>query len=98
MSDDARKELEELEAGLSSEFWKLLSRQMQREWGPGGVRYQQAVEQAAESPNAVTELQKLLHTSKEVARFLQWPHDRVSQLKAQLRPNVTSPSRRGPGL
>lgn len=98
MSDDPKQEREALEDGINGEFFRLLSQHMQREWGPGGIRYQQAVEAAAEDPNATVQLQKILHTSREIALLLRWPHERLQQLKAHAAPMVTGGSRRGPGL
>jgi hypothetical protein len=89
-------EREALDEGLQTEFWKLFSEHVVREWGPAGLRYQQAVKAAAENVNAVVELQKILHTQEQIALLMRWPVERLRQMEQQ--PAMTGPSRRGPGL
>jgi hypothetical protein len=74
-------ELEVIQDGLTSPFWEWLSQHIRHEWGASGIQYQMAVRKAAESPNAVVELQKVLHTSDAMAALLMAPKDRLNQLK-----------------
>lgn len=93
-------DLEALRDGLSSHFWKLVTAHGSREWGPAGLRYQQAVKDAAESPNAVIELQKVLAAQSAVLNLLSWPVEQFTAAKQQLKEAAQSSigSRRGPGM
>jgi hypothetical protein len=92
--------LETLSDGLSSPFWSWFQAYVTREWGPSGLRYQQAVQNAAKDPNAVIELQKVLAAQDAVYTLMKHPAERLSALrqahKTELR--LHAPSRRGPGL
>lgn len=92
--------LETLSDGLSSPFWAWFSDYVTREWGPAGLRYQQAVREASKDPNAVIELQKVLHTQEQIYMLMKHPAERLSAArqahKTELR--LHAPSRRGPGL
>lgn len=88
-------EREEIEAGIASGFWALLSKHVTQEWGPSGLRYQQAVRDAAVHPNAIVELQKVLATQEAVLTLMRWPAERLQQLtKATPNPDGYQ-SRRG---
>jgi len=91
-------EYEHLSDGLNSEFWKLFVEHVQREWGPSGLRYQQAVRDASHSANAVVELQKVLFAQDQVHALMRWPVERIHALRHDSRATETSASRRGPGL
>lgn len=91
-------EREALEEGLGTEFWRLFSDYVTREWGPAGLRYQQAVREAAQSANAVIELQKVLAQQDAILHVMRWPAERLGQLKQIVRVAEPTASRRGPGL
>ena len=94
-------DLEALADGLASPFWTLFAEHVTREWGPAGLRYQQAVRNAAKDPQAVIELQKVLHTQEQLLLLMQWPHDRLTTLRDKARASLSrpqNPSRRGPGM
>lgn len=96
---DATHEREILEEGTATEFWRVVGEYVTREWGPSGIRFQQAVQAAAKSQDAVSELQKVLHTQEQMLWLLRWPNDRVAALKSQVpQPTDHAPSRRGPFL
>lgn len=93
---------ENLESMLSGSGWQWLSAHVLREWGPSGLRYQQAVREAATSVNAVTELQKVLAAQDAVLSLMRAPVEALASMKGQLM-NATMRelvpmSRRGPGL
>lgn len=91
-------ELENLKDGIESTFWDTFCKHVTDEWGPSGLRYQQAVREAAQSADAVIGLQKVLHTQEAILSLMRWPADRISTLKAQKDRAEASPSRRGYGL
>lgn len=91
-------EREHLTDGLNSEFWRLFQEHVTREWGPGGLAYQQAVQNAAEHANAVVELQKVLFTQKAIHALMCWPGNRLTQLQQKPTNTLAMASRRGPGL
>lgn len=95
MADD----LEVLQDGLNSPFFELFCKQAQREWGPSGLRFQQAVRAAAQSQEAVIELQKVIAQQEAVLALIQWPAEQVGMLKQRLKDAAhASTSRRGPGM
>lgn len=102
MTDHA--EQDELESGLTSGFWQRVTNHVQREWGVAGERYQQAIKQAISGPSggeadAVHRLKMITFAQTEIARVLQWPSERVAQLKHRTQQAAAGPvSRRGPGL
>lgn len=73
-------EREELDAGIASGFWAIFSKHVTEEWGPSGLRYQQAVRNAAASHEAVVELQKVIATQEAVLTLMRWPAERLAQL------------------
>lgn len=93
-------DLETLTDFLSSPGWTWFSEHVTREWGPAGMRYQQAVQNAARSPEAVVELQKVLATQEAVLHLMKAPAERLTMLRGQRRVDqrISTPSRRGPGL
>lgn len=97
MSDN---DLENLSDLLNSEGWRWFSEHVTKEWGPAGLRYQQAVRDAAKDANAVVELQKVLHTQEQVIVLMKAPRERLEHLKngRELAMRGPSISRRGPGL
>lgn len=95
---DLTHEREILQALVESEGWQLFAKHAEREWGPSGLMYQAAVRIASEDASAVIELQKVLHTQTELIALMRWPAERLSQLKHQTAPSISSTSRRGPGL
>ena len=97
---DVRNELEALDDGLTSEFWRLFGDHVTREWGPAGLRYQQAVRDAAKSAEAVVELQKVLYAQEQLIALMQWPRDRQTALRQQRQQQLApvNMSRRGQGL
>lgn len=98
MTDD--KELESLSDLLHGQGWAWFSEHVTREWGPAGLRYQQAVRDAAQSPSAIVELQKVLHTQEQVLLLMKAPRERLDRLKQARQPAHPAAlvSRRGPGL
>lgn len=92
--------LETLADGLTSPFWEWFSAHVTREWGPSGLRYQQVVRDASQSPNAVVELQKVLATQDAIYALMKHPSEVLSKLREQKRVDLRlgAPSRRGPGL
>lgn len=91
---------EHLTDGLSSPFWEWFSEHVTREWGPSGLLYQRAVRDAAQSPNAVIELQKVLYAQEAIHALMQHPANELKRHKEQRRMEDQgfSVSRRGPGL
>lgn len=98
-------ELDELESLLTSGAWQRVVQHYEHEWGPGGATYQDAVKRAVSGPvgseaEAVHRLKNVTYAQQEIARFIQWPSDRVSVLKKLKESALLAggPSRRGPGL
>lgn len=97
MSDP--NELEQLYDGINSEFWRLFSKHVEREWGPAGLTFQVAVKNAASAPDGMLALQKVIATQENILAIMRWPAERIEQLKHQQKSGfVMSVSRRGPGL
>ena len=98
-------ELDELESLLTSGAFQRLKAHYDREWGAGGQTYQEAIKRAVQGPigseaEAVQRLKCVTYAQQEIARFIQWPSERVATLK-KLQASagmVAGPSRRGPGL
>lgn len=92
--------LEHLSDGLSSPFWEWFSAYVTREWGPSGLRYQQAVREAAQSADAVVALQKVLAAQDAIHTLMSHPGEKLRQLREQKKVELrmTTASRRGPGL
>lgn len=94
-------ELETLTDFVSHDGWRMFGERAQREWGPSGLRFQQAVRDAAEKKEGAAEdLRMILRLQAELLGLIQWPVDRVSQLRNQQKAASmpVSMSRRGPGL
>jgi hypothetical protein len=94
-------DLDDLRDGLTGRFWNLFRDHVLQEWGASGLRYQQAVEQAAlkTSDGAVDMLRATLFAKKEIERLLAWPDERISQLQQVAKQaGPQGVSRRGPGL
>lgn len=96
----ADNELENLSDLLNSEGWRWFSEHVTKEWGPSGLRYQQAVKAAAQDSNAVVELQKVLYAQEQVLVLMKAPRERLENLKHGHEVALRGPSmsRRGPGL
>ena len=92
--------LEHLADGIHSPFWEWFGQHVTREWGPSGLRYQQAVRNASQSADAVVELQKVLHTQEAILALVRHPAEELNRLRQQKKQEVLGPtaSRRGPGL
>lgn len=98
MADD--KDLEALTDLIGSHGFELFGAHVAREWGPSGMRFQQAVKDASQSQDAVLDLQKVIHTQEAIWALMSWPKERIEQLRAQRQPvhPMAALSRRGPGL
>jgi hypothetical protein len=83
---------------VSSPAWAWFSEYVTREWGPSGLRYQQAVRDAAQNQNAVIELQKVLAAQEAVLMVMKHPAEQLAQMKTKGIPALQGGSRRGPGL
>lgn len=92
------KDREALDEGIHTAFWALFGEHVTREWGPAGLKYQQAVRDAAKDANAVVELQKILFAQEQILLLMKWPADTLKRLQEQARPQMATASRRGPGL
>lgn len=77
-------ELDDLMAGLTSPFWAWFQQYVTHEWGPAGLRYQQAVRSAAESPNAVIELQKVLYAQEQLLSLMRHPSEKLNLMRQQV--------------
>lgn len=74
---------------------------VQKEWGPAGLRYQQAVREASQSVNAVVDLQKVLYAQESLLALIRHPANvlNVKRQKAEAAARLEfASSRRGPGL
>ena len=93
---DPLDDLEALTDGLASPFWTLFSAYVTQEWGPSGLRYQQAVREAAEQgEKAVVELQKVLFAQQAIYRLMTWPRERRGALQAKGMAEVSAHRRGG---
>jgi hypothetical protein len=77
----ALNELEAFQDGLSSPFWQHFSKHLVEQWGPSGLAFQQMYQDGISKKDwervvAANEIQKAM------AAVLQYPHERVTQLKA----------------
>jgi hypothetical protein len=96
-------ELDELTNGLTSGFWGRFKTHIEQEWGPSGETYQQAVRNAVAGPlgseiEAVQRLKVVAAVQKAMLDALQWPENRVAQVRSQQQRRTATPSRRGAGL
>lgn len=97
MSEATQAERDDLEGLLQHPGWARYQQMVQREWGPSGERYQQAVELAASKadPDLTRDsLKVIILTHKEIKRLLALPVERVQHLTHATAP-VLSVSRRG---
>jgi hypothetical protein len=92
--------LEQLSDWLSSPTTEWFFTYAQREWGPSGLRYQQAVRAAAESANAVIELQKVLYAQESVLALVKYPAEELRKKRDHIKRELLAPSpgRRGHGF
>jgi hypothetical protein len=98
-------ELDELDSLLTSGGWGRLTAHFDSEWGLAGQSYQEAIKRAIGGPvgseaEAVHRLKCVTFAQTEIARFMQWPAERVAQIRGQMERVVAGggTSRRGPGL
>jgi hypothetical protein len=98
-------ELDELKSLLTSGAWQRVIRHYEREWGPAGDAFVEAVKRATTGPvgseaEAVQRLKCVTYAQQEIARFITWPAERVAQMERGVRQQdaMAGPSRRGPGL
>lgn len=92
-------DLEALSDFVSSPAWAWFSEHVTREWGPSGLRYQQAVREAAKDANAVVELQKVLAAQDAVLQIMRHPSEQLQAMRAKAHASVAvGMSRRGAGL
>ena len=92
--------LEQLADWLHSPTTEWFFRYAEREWGPSGLKYQQAVRDASQNANAVLELQKVLYTQEQLLLLMRYPVEELKRLRDGARRELIGPSasRRGPGL
>lgn len=97
-------ELDELESLLTSGAFQRLKAHYEKEWGPAGQTFVDALKRATSGPvgseaEAVQRLKCVTYAQQEIARFIAWPAERVAQIKNRVRrEEAIGPSRRGPGL
>ena len=98
-------ELDELESLLTSGAFQRLKAHYEREWGPAGQSFQEALKRAVGGPvgseaEAVQRLKCVTYAQAEIARFIAWPAERVAQIRNRIQREtaVAGPSRRGHGL
>lgn len=87
---------------MSSGFWARLRTHAEAEWGPAGRTYQDALKRALSGglgteAESVARLKMVAFAQEAIQRLLQWPEERISQLRAEMRKGavVPGPSRRG---
>lgn len=92
-------DLEALSDGIESPFWASFCEYVTKEWGPSGLRYQQAVQNASEKAEAVVELQKVLAAQRAVLEIMRHPSEQLQTMRAKAKASLTvGMSRRGAGL
>ncbi len=93
-------EFEHLSDFVSSPGWEWFTAYVTREWGPSGLRYQQAVRDAAKDANAVVELQKVLAAQDAVLALMRHPAEHLSTARQKViaAAQTQTMSRRGAGL
>ncbi len=103
MSDPT--EQAELESVLTSGGWLRFIDHCEKEWGPAGETYQQAVQRAisggvGSEAEAVHRLKNVAYAQNAIRELLRWPQNRVAQIKGGVKraEAADSASRRGPGL
>jgi len=80
------EELEDLESGLSSAFWRRFLAHVNGEWGPRGEMYLQSVAGAMANLDDDAQrrgLECVQFAQKVVRELLIWPEHRVSVLKRE---------------
>lgn len=95
-------ELDELESGLTSGFWQRFKAHAEHEWGIAGPTYQAALMRAVQGglgteAETVARLKVITAQQAAIQALLQWPQERVSDIKrgVQQAHAAASPSRRG---
>jgi len=86
-------DLEHLADFVSSPGWAWFAEYATREWGPSGLRYQQAVQQAAEKQDAVVELQKVLAAQRAVLEMMRHPAEKLSEMRGKAKAELMNKSR-----
>lgn len=88
--ETAQKELEELEALVASEGWRLFSEHCQADWGPAAYRraVQAALGLVPSSQRANEEANRTVlqieASAREVEKIVGWPASRIRELRAKL--------------
>lgn len=77
---------EVLSEGLKSEFWHLFLTHVMDEWGPGGKRFEQAIDRLADlaqrdPAQTVQHMQQIAVARREILRLLKWPEQQLADLK-----------------
>ena len=89
---------ESLEHLLLSPGWAAFVAHVEQEWGPTGIRYQQALETAlnlTDSEAAASQALQVLAARKTVELLLKWPSEEIRRLKAKDSDPVPAMSRGG---
>ena len=82
MTDSELREM--LEAGLHADFWQWFVDQVQQEWGPHGVRYQQELDQAlnlTDNDAAASQARQVRSGQKVILMLLRVPAETLARLK-----------------
>lgn len=77
-------ERESLESLTQSDGWRAFTAYVQSEWGSGGRAFVDAVTNAADNTSdasATAHLRQIIVAQKIVQRLMQWPDERIKQLK-----------------
>ena len=78
------EELDDLESGLASAFWRRLDAYIDHEWGEKGDAYLAAVKYAMNNVDdeiGRRQLQQVLFAQQEIQKLRQWPKKRLEALK-----------------
>lgn len=86
MEQAQRTELEELQAMVASDGWRIFKDTIAKLWGTtegGGARFMEAVTQASRGGDAeaLAQLRQVIVAQREIQAAMNYPHARIDALK-----------------
>lgn len=76
-------EREDLDAGLSSGFWKRFQAHVESEWGEVGFAKRLAAISKFDDPVALAFVRQMMVAQQEIQKLMKWPTERAQELDRQ---------------
>ena len=85
MSQTLSSDVEALEDLLARPGWTLFVEYVRREWGAGGQRFEQRLDQLADSvsddAHTLMHIRQIAVARREILRLLEWPSEEVARIR-----------------